>query len=296
MSGRDHDKHVVDGVNKDVDPLETIQQARERYLGMLGNWTDPYGPPVVKVHDGVRVVRDDLITGTKCRGGDLLLSRVEKKTVVYVQPRVGLAGVSILECAKRHDKDVVLFMPASKRISHHQACTIERGARPMFKRIAAMPVLNFAAKAWAEENDAEFVPLGLKHPLVTAGIMRAAMEVDEPERAYVATSTGVLTRALQLAWPKTEFVSVCVARNMKAGELGRAFPITEPLPFAKEISPEKAPPFPSVLTYDAKVWPYVKEAAGRIYAPENILMWNVGKEPVLHDLTIFDRVGSDASW
>ena len=70
--------------------------------------------------------------------------------------RSGLAGVSILDAAKRHNKKVVLFMPSSKRVSLHQACCIEQGAVPIFKRIAAMPNLNKYAKEWAEENSSYF--------------------------------------------------------------------------------------------------------------------------------------------
>ena len=127
-----HNVHVIDGINKDVG-LYGLQAAKEYYLSLTEGWEDPYGTPTVIEHDGVRVVRDDLITGTKCRGGDLLISRCNSDTIVYSQPRVGLAGVSILEAANRHNKKVVLFMPAAKKISHHQACCIERGAIPIFK-------------------------------------------------------------------------------------------------------------------------------------------------------------------
>jgi hypothetical protein len=104
-------------------------------------------------------VRDDLIVGTKTRAGDLLMSKLNHDTIVYSQPRVGLAGVSLLDVAKHYNKKIVLFMPASKTISHHQACCIEQGAIPIFERIAAMPNLNLKAKEWADKNDAFFVPL-----------------------------------------------------------------------------------------------------------------------------------------
>ena len=107
------------------------------------------------------------------------------------KPRTGLAGVSILDVAKRHEKDVMLFMPSSKRISDHQACCIERGARTSFHRIAAMPNLNLIAKKWADERkNAFFIPLGLKHEMVTAGIVKTASKIKEPEEVYTATSTG----------------------------------------------------------------------------------------------------------
>lgn len=285
-----HDNHVIDGFNKDVG-LYGWEKAKEYYLSLAEGWEDPNPEPKIVMHDGVRVVRDDIIIGSKVRGGDLLISKTTHDTIVYSQPRVGLAGVSILDVAKRHNKKVVLFMPAASRISHHQACCIERGAIPIFKRIAAMPNLNSAAMKWAEKNNAFFVPLGLRHELVTAGIVKVASKIPEPEEVYVAISTGVLSRALQIAWPNAKFTCVAVARNLKAGELGRADVISEPKPFSVAEKEENLPPFPTVRTYDAKVWKYIPKNTGR-----NILMWNVGTEPILHDETIYDRVNPNVKW
>jgi len=285
-----HNKHTIDGVNKDVG-LMGWEGAKEYYLQLADTWVDPYPAPVVKMHDGIRCVRDDLIVGTKVRGGDCLLSGVNHGTIVYVQPRTGLAGVSILDVAKRYNKKVKLFMPSSGRISLHQACCIEQGAEVEFHRIAAMPNLNAIAQKWAmEQDDAFFVPLGLKHEKVTAGIIKAASQIEAPDEVYVAISTGVLSRALQIAWPNAKFHSVAVARNLKAGELGRAEVISEPLAFTQSEYKDNLPPFPCIDTYDGKVWKYIPKNTGR-----NILFWNVGKEPVLNDETIYD-VNSYRPW
>ena len=289
-----HNKHIIDGVNKDVGPLFTIGDVRDDFIALAEFWKDPYGVPRTATHDGIRVVRDDDLVGSKVRGGDCLISSLPDHidTIVYVQPRTGLAGVSLLDVAKNHNKKVKLFMPSSKRISDHQACCIERGCEYEFHRIAAMPNLNAIAKKWADERpNAFFVPLGLKHEMVTAGIIKSAMSIKEPEEVYVATSTGVLTRALQIAWPNAKFTSVCVSRNMKAGELGIAEPISEPLPFQTPEKKENLPPFPNIATYDGKVWKYIPKNTGR-----DILFWNVGGEPELEDDTIYDRIDSYRDW
>lgn len=285
-----HNVHVIDGKNKDIG-LMSPEAAKEYYLSLCEGW-EPYNPdPVVVEHEGVRVVRDDLIVGTKTRAGDLLASKLESDTIVYCQPRTGLAGVSLMDVAKHRDKKVVLFMPAAKRISQHQACCIEQGCTPIFERIAAMPNLNLKAKQWAMENKHAFVPLGLRHELATAGIVHAASMIPEPEEVWVAISTGVLSRALQIAWPNAKFNCVAVARNLKEGELGRASVISDPLEFQTPEKKENQPPFPTVPTYDAKVWKYIPKNTGR-----NILMWNVGTDPVLRDETIYERVDSYRDW
>lgn len=285
---------MTDGVNKDVGALYTTESAREYFLALAGSWTDPNPPPRITTHDGIRVVRDDDLVGSKVRGGDCLISSLPSHidTIVYVQPRTGLAGVSILDVARRHNKKVKLFMPSSKRISHHQACCIEQGANAEFHRIAAMPNLNLIAKKWADEHsNSFFVPLGLKHKLVTAGIVKVASAIKEPDEVYVATSTGVLTRALQIAWPNAKFISVCVSRNMKAGELGAAEPISEPLQFTTAEKKENLPPFPTIDTYDGKVWKYIPKNSNK-----DILFWNVGKEPVLMDDIIYEKTDSYRDW
>ena len=291
-----HDKHTIDNCNKDIEVLRlqgisTRAEAREYYLDLAKDWEDPNPPPVIKMHDGVRVVRDDLLVGSKVRGGDLLVSQVKQKTLVYVQPRTGLAGVSLLEVAKRHNKKVKLFMPSSKQISHHQACCIERGADYEFHRIAAMPNLNAIAKKWADEQeDAFFIPLGLKHELVTAGFVKVASQIPEPEEVWTVISTGVLHRALQIAWPNAKFHCVAVSRNMKSGEIGHDSIISHPLPFTTAIK-EDLPPFPSVNTYDGKAWAYIPKNTGR-----DILFWNVGGETELEDESLYESINSYRKW
>jgi len=282
-----HNNHVIDNVNNDLLNGKSLNY----YLDLVGDYVSPYPDPVVVTHDGVRVVRDDLSVGTKIRGGDLLAARTDHKRLVYVQPRTGLAGVSLLDVCKRRDKKLTLFMPSSKRISHHQAACIEQGADARFFRIAAMPVLNSYAKKWAEEHGHYFVPLGLKHELVTAGLINAALKIPEPEEVWTVVSTGVLTRALQIAWPNAEFHAVAVARNMKAGELGKAQVISAPEQFTQAVKGDDIPPFPTVLTYDAKAWRYIPKNTGR-----DILFWNVGQNPTLNDESIYVRTNSYREW
>jgi hypothetical protein len=290
MALRSHSNHVLDGLNKDVGVVGW-EYAKEYYLSLAEGWK-PYNPdPVTRIHDGVTVVRDDLVAGTKTRAADLLLSKTQADRFVYVQPRTGLAGVSLLHAAKIHNRDVTLFMPSSKRISLHQACCIEQGATPMFERIAAMPNLNKIAKEWSNATGAFFIPLGLRHELATAAIVSAASSIPEPDEVYVAISTGVLTRSLQIAWPNAKFTAVAVARNLKAGEAGHSAVISHPYEFTKSEDADKLPPFPTVETYDGKVWRYIPKNTGR-----NILFWNVGQNPVLNDETIYDRVNSFRAW
>lgn len=290
-----HDNHTDSPDLLEVSPLESLVDARDRFLELAADWVDPYGPPTIVNHQGIDVVRDDLLgdgVGTKARAADLVVARAPSDTIVYVQPRVGLAGLSLIDCAARHGKRVVLFMPASQRISDHQACTIHRGAEARFVRIAAMPNLNKAAREWADDNRAYFVPLGLRHRLATAALVKTAYGIPEPEAVVTAISTGVLSRALQIAWPNALFKAVAVARNLKDGEKGRAEVESDPKPF--QVPERKiVPPFPSVETYDAKAWKWVDSFPDEI---QRILFWNVGKDPVPPPETVYDSVNPNVDW
>lgn len=300
-----HDKHTSSLRNDDLFLIDvgggysqtmTRERARNHYLRLLEGFKSVYPDPVVATEDGVRVVRDDLIIGTKARAGEAFVwGNPDAKHLVYCQPRTGLAGVSLIDVAGRYDRDVTLFMPACKEISQHQACCIERGANYEFRRIAAMPNLNKYAREWAQENGHTFVPLGLRHPLATAGIIRAASLIPEPEVVFVAVSTGVLMRALQIAWPNAQFHGVCVARNLQDGERGDAQLISERLPFQTPEKPENLPHFPTVPTYDGKAWKFSK--AYKEFSPDtDVLFWNVGTDPRLNDDTISSRIQSNVDW
>tara|TARA_B110000858_G_C17692191_1_gene421763 strand:- start:675 stop:929 length:255 start_codon:yes stop_codon:yes gene_type:complete len=78
---------------------------------------------------------------------------------------------------------------------------------------------------------------------------------------------------------------------MKAGELGRAEPISEALAFTASEKPKNLPPFPTIDTYDGKVWKYIPKNSDK-----DILFWNVGAEPVLEDETMCDAIESYKDW
>lgn len=247
--------------------------SKQEYLDMVGNFVGSFPDPVIENIEDRIVVREDLLSvGTKARAGELLVATSESDTIVYVQPRFGFAGISLTELCKKYNKRLVLFMPSSKEISDHQAFCIENGCEYHFHRIAAMPNLNIIAKRWADENNAFFIPLGLRHRLVTAMIVKTATQIKEPESFWTAFSTGVLNRALQIAWPNSIANGVAVSRNVHDGEKGRANIVSHYKDFSQNSL--ILPPFPSAKNYDAKVWEYTKPGD---------LFWNVAGE-IKHSL------------
>jgi hypothetical protein len=288
-----HNKHTKSLANQD---LNLMMPNRQAWLDLAGDWVDPFGSPELIEHDGFKVVREDMMGfGSKCRFGDILVQKAPTDTLVYVQPRYGFAGISLAYLAKKYNKRLVLFCPSQKEISDHQAICAERGAELKFKRIAAMPVLNAHAKKWAEENNATFIPLGLRHELVTAAAVKVAYDLAEkhgyPDEVWHAISTGVLGRSLQIAWPDAKFNAVAVSRNIKDGERGIAKVWSHPKAFSQNVNPDYAPPFPSALNYDAKAWEFMVK-----HGNPGAWFWNVGGDPKPENEETKSSVFSKREW
>ena len=288
-----HNKHTDVLMNQDLNLMMPNKQA---WLDLAGDWQDPFEAPQLVDHDGFKVVREDLMGfGSKCRFGDILVSTCKQDTLVYVQPRYGFAGISLAYLAKKYNKKLVLFSPSQKEISDHQAICVEMGAEMKFKRIAAMPVLNAHAKKWAEDNGAFFIPLGLRHELVTAAAVKVAHDLAEkhgyPEEVWSAISTGVLQRSLQIAWPDAKFNGVAVARNIKKGERGIAEIWSHPKAFTQDVDPQYNPPFPSAMNYDAKAWEFMTK-----HGNPGAWFWNVGGDPKPKDINTKLLTKSERAW
>ena len=246
--------------NKDLSDGRTL----EYYLELTKNFKSSFNDFIVKEVDGFFVIDESISNpvGAKARFAELLMQVNTKKEIVYVQPRKGFAGISLSYLCKKYNKDLTLVMPSSAKTSEHQRLCIEYGAKALFARIAAMPNANLIAKKYADKKDALFIPLGLQHELVTACAIRCIYDFfngkDKPKRMWCVISTGVLSRALQIALPDTEFVNVAVARNIQQGELGRAKFISYHKPFhsKSDLIPSD---FNCESTYDAKGWDYMNK-------------------------------------
>jgi len=255
-------------------PGETYSQAKQRFLDTIGDFKSQFADPNLVQHGDYFVVRDDKLgEGSKLRAAEFMISKLMAEGFdhfVYVQPRFGFAGITLARVCSMYGAKLTLFMPSSKQISDHQAYCIEHGAEPEFRRIAAMPNLNRQAKAWADSKKALFIPLGVKHPYMTAGMVHTACMLPEPEEFWSVCSTMVLNRALQIAWPNADARGVAVARSIQPGEKGRATVYSHYKNFSSRTDKEHMPPFPSAENYDAKAWEFVT-----LLAKPGAFFWNV---------------------
>jgi hypothetical protein len=243
------------------------------YLEMTKDYTPDFEFNIKQV-EGYNVIDDgEFQYGSKAKMADFMISQVKEDILVYVAPRTGYAPYSLTYLAKKYNKKLVLFMPASKAASDHQLRVIEDGAIPIFLKTPAMPTINIWAKEFSKKIGAKYLPFGLKHEQVVAGGVRLfhnAFKDKEIKNMWTVFSTGVLSRTLQIALPNTNFNAVAVARNIQYGELGRAKFYTHHKEFLKEA--EVITPFDCIKTYDAKGWEYMTK-----YGHSGDWFWNVAR-------------------
>lgn len=224
--------------------------------------------PVEQIHDGFRIVRDDLLAGgTKMRAIMPLLIESQAAEFVYASPAQGYAQVALAHCAAAAGRMATVF--TAKRKNPHALTRKARaaGAKVVLVQHGYLTVVQARAREYAREVGADLIPFGCEDIRCMRAIAEAAQSLAVPAEVWTVAGSGVLTRSLQMAWPLARFFAVVVGK--KDCDTGRAARIICPLAF--EAAARRLPPFPSAINYDAKAWQYVKARA----AP-GALFWNVG--------------------
>jgi hypothetical protein len=254
----------------------------EAYLSLIEGWTDPNPTPIIEKHDRFLVVRDDLLGfGSKIRGLDYLIGHHPdyahiKEWVFGACPATGYAQISLPYVCNKYGKTAHLFMAERKSGVYHpyQLKGMELGAIYHWVNMGMLTVTKKRAADYAAEQPEcrSVLPIGLEHDTVTACFIKVARSLDiKPVQFWTAGSSGTLNRALQLAWPDAIACVVSVGHNMSEREIGRAIAYKSQYKFDQPVKSYDAPPFPSAPTYDAKVWPFIRE-----HGLFKSLFWNVG--------------------
>ncbi len=229
-------------------------------------------PPILKTHENVVVVRDDLFPyGSKARFLGSYFAGITKKEVVYgSSPRWGFAQISIAYLAGLHGKRATIFLPKSKELHPYSLRAIELGAKVIQVPMGFTAVCEARARAYTKEMDGFLLPCGLNSPKVIAQVAEVGRSLAVlPDEVWTVASSGTLTRGLQLAFPSARFFAIRVGRSITPHEAGRATIINYPLEFGRKA--KCLPPFPSVPEYDAKAWEYIPKDGKKLR-----LFWNVG--------------------
>jgi hypothetical protein len=224
-------------------------------------------PAKVVEHEGIFVVRDDLLHGgTKRRVAHLVLNG--KEEYVYASTVHGYAQLALAIVCQEYAKKLTLFVAKRPAKGLHE---LTREAQSLGARIVEVwpqPRLSYvraeARRYVAEERSTRHeVPFGLATPEVLAALADVAREaqrasgLEPPTEVWTAAGSGTLSRALQLAWPDADFHAVAVEASDP--DVGRAELHRAEGNFSR---PAKIlPPFPTVKNYDGYCWEWIKNLA-----------------------------------
>ena len=229
--------------------------------------------PIVKEHDGIQVVRDDLIEGgTKRRAFYTYIKSKDYDEFVYASPRQGYAQLSLAYACKDLGRKCTVTVPKGKRYWLTEEA-IKLGCNIIEVPMGFLTNIQAKARYYCEENDAHLIPFGGDHPIIVEAMTRTALTLGvSPKEVWTVMSSGVLSRGLQNAWPDAKVYGVRIGHNTTDRERGRAETFKSKYQFHQECKELERPPFPSSLTYDSKAWSFIKENANK-----NSLFWNVGR-------------------
>jgi hypothetical protein len=249
---------------------------KEFYLEMAKDFNPLIAPPVLKVHDRIEVVRDDLLGlgGAKARFAEMLVAKAESDTIVYASLGYSFNCLALVKLCKLYNKKLILIMPTLPKKNleispAHEYCVLSQpvNTNVFCYQIEAkhFGVLSAFAKVVAESMHATLLPAGLKHDMVMAMIVKTASTIRAPDQFCVAVGTGMLINGLQIAWPDAQARGIAI-RNLY-GDVGYA-EITSHYIWRNRPA-QILPPFPSTAKVDAKVWEYLKPGD---------LFWNLTKD------------------
>src|SRR5947209_8376294 len=173
--------------------------------------------PTIREHSSVLVVRDDLIPGgTKARIAPYLFGSAAE--YVYASPVYGYTQVALAHAARRAGKRATIFC-AKRNIRHPRTAEAAKaGASVREIPNGYMSVVRCRAKEYCAETGAYLIPFGFDSPQILAALTKVAASLPvKPTEVWSVAGSGVLTRALQAAWPDADFHVVQVGADPKAG-------------------------------------------------------------------------------
>lgn len=235
-------------------------------------------PPLVQRHEGISVVRDDLLEGgSKLRFLPFLCQGASE--VVFGGPFCGGAPLALSVMGRESGQRVTIFYAKRNVLSPRQQRVLANGANIEQVPYGYMSNVQAKARAYAERWGALFLPLGFdvpaaREPFLEA-LSRVRRRIGSPDEVWCATGSGMLARCLGEAFPESHVKAVAVglaSRHSKQVFTPNVELIEHKLAFAQRT--RESSPFPSCGHYDRKAWELcrmTKHGDRR----KSVLFWNV---------------------
>ena len=194
-------------------------------------------PPQIDEVEGFLVVRDDLLEGgTKTRIiGDYLEKHPHIEEWVYPSPRQGYAQLAISIVCNSLGLQSTIFVPKGEK-SWISERTEYYGGNVVLVPMGYLSHLNKRAREYADESEKrKLIPFGCDDEIMLKGIEKVAksLPIEPPQEIWSSLNSGVLSRGLQTAFPKSKVYGVQTGHNPTEREKGRAIIIKSPYQFSQ---------------------------------------------------------------
>ena len=237
--------------------------------------------PIEYENKHFNIIRDDyLIGGTKQRGLVPLLENTNKDTFIYGGPIYGYAQIALAYSAYLTHKKSVVFVekkyPMFPLTSYAKSfgAKIEEVSPPAYLDKVLLHSKNY----YEQDIPNRFlIKFGADDKLfieyMISNIIKAWQTNKHPDRIWLVAGSGILLHILYKVFPHTFFNVVQVGKTIWEDQLDtkRTKLYISPEKF-QNIAKEQ-PPYPTVSTYDAKLWYFIKKDG-----MDNDYIWNVGKD------------------
>jgi 16S rRNA G966 N2-methylase RsmD len=230
-----------------------------------------YNPPMVitqHTYNKIKfsVFRDDaLMAGTKQRAIVDVLQKINKKKFIYAGPVQGFAQIALAYGARLTHKTAVLFL-----IKQHPRADLTQFALT-FDSVELHEIENgylkklqeCAEKYHKENSDSYLLSFGCDEKtyadVLKKNIKESIPKNISPKRIWIVAGSATVLNALYNVFPKTYFMVVQVGKKIWDDQLDlkrtTLFISDEKyVDIAKEL-----PPYPTVATYDGKLWVFFKK-------------------------------------
>jgi len=218
---------------------------------------------VIEQHNGIYVLRDDLLPGgTKSVILPHILER-ERWCYVYASPVYGGMQIALASYCKSIGKQAVIFC-AKRKVPHANSLRAKTAGAIVYQvPYGYLSHTQKKAREYALQHNAQLVEFGGNYPVAIKAISDRMQQVTtrlgcEPDIIYCAAGSGTLLKGIVAGTSSAMIVAVQVGAEVET-QVGYPLPSRVMIkkyhkPFEKE-STFRAP-FPSCANYDLKAWEY----------------------------------------
>jgi len=251
-----------------------------------------YNPPIVITQHTLNNIKfnvfrdDELIGGTKLRALIPLFKSIKKTTFIYAGPPQGCAQLALAYAAKLTHKKIVLFLNKLPKRNELTNYALSFNSDAISNTVTLHEIdgnlkkIQECAEIYNKNHpDSHLISFGGNEPMfikeLKKSIKKAIPAGIKPKRIWLVAGSGTVLAVLYKIFPTTEFHVVQVGKKIWDDqlELNRTTMYISDENFS-DIAAQQ-PPYPTVNTYDAKLWKYFK-----LHGRANDYIWNVCKTPI----------------